>query len=97
MFYSNNSAYLELNVASIDNLYLSNTLISLFRFKQNITQLDHSYNKRYKDNGYIPVQHFKKQIGLKCCISVAIQICRLYKINIFDFFNFYMFVIFRKK
>jgi hypothetical protein len=60
MFYSNNLVYLELNVSSIDNLYLSNTLISLFRFKQNITQLDHSYNTRYKDNVSISVQNFKK-------------------------------------
>lgn len=97
MFYSNNLAYLELNVASIDNLCVSNTLISLFRFKQNITQVDHSYNERYKDNVNIPVHHFKNQIGLKCCISVAIQICRLCKINIYDFFNLYMFKLFIKK
>jgi len=73
MFYSNNLEYLELNVTSIDNLYRSNNLISLFRFKQNITQLDYSYNTRYKDNVNILVQHFKKQIGLKCCILVLFK------------------------
>jgi len=30
-------------------------------------------------------------------ISVAIQICRLCKINIYDFFNLYMFKLFIKK
>lgn len=99
MFYSNNLAHLELNVASIDNLYVSNTLISLFRFKQNITLVDHSYIRVIKIMLiYLHVHHFKKQIDLKCCITVAIQICRLCKINIYDFFNLYnMFKLFIKK
>jgi len=51
--------------------------------------VDHSYNIRYKDNVNIPVHHFKKQIGPKCCVSVAIRICRLCMTNIYDFFNLY--------
>jgi len=50
---------------------------------------------RYKENINICVQHFKKQIKIKCCASVAIQICRLLKINIHDFSN--MFKLFLRK
>lgn len=46
------------------------------------------YNSiRYKENINIYVQHFKKQIRIKCYTSVAIKICRLLKINIHDFSN----------
>jgi len=45
----------------------------------------------------ISVQHFKKKVGIKYCIAVAVKICRLLIINIHDFSNLIMFKLFLRK
>ena len=82
MYYSNDFAYLELNVSYFQNLRYRNILFSLYRFKHNLARVNHSYNTRYKDNINICVPISKKQLGLKSSISTASLICIQLNINI---------------
>lgn len=98
MYYCNHFPYLELNVSPIYKAYYINTLRSLFKYRyNNIPKLTFLHNTWYKININIPVMQYKKQIGIKFCIYVAIKICRLLKINIQDFTNLNMFKYFIKK
>jgi len=74
MYYSNDSAYLELNVSCIQNLYFRNILLSSYRFRHNLAKVNHEYNNRYKENINICVPFFKKQLGLKSSVSTANQL-----------------------
>lgn len=96
MYYSNESAYSELNVSCIQNLYYRNILLSLYRFKHNLAQVNHSHNTRYKENINMCVPTSKKQLSLKSSVSTATQICRQLNINIFNFKNVGTFKFFLK-
>lgn len=95
-YYCNNSAYLELNVPCIYQLYCRHILLSFYKFKLNLAKVNHSYNTRYKENINIYVPTFKKQIGLKSSISAASQLCRQLSINIYNFKNVSIFKSFLK-
>ena len=96
VYYSNDSAYLELNVSCLQNLYYKNILLSLYRFKHNLARVNHSYNTRYKENINICVPISKKQLGLKSSISTASLICRQLNINVYNYKNICIFKSFLK-
>jgi hypothetical protein len=87
--YTNNEyVYRELNIYNINALYFKNILVALYKYRHDaISTVSHEYCTRYKKVINIKIPKFHKHFGAKNSIPVAIQLCRILKINIFDFHN----------
>lgn len=83
-YYSTKLLYDEFNVQHFNSLFKSNVLLLLYKHKDLLTMVSHSYNTRYKANINI-VSNSYTTFGSQCTLIVGTNLCIHFNINLFNF------------
>lgn len=71
------------------NVYIRRNYYCLFIYLKILLlgNVNHIYNTRYKTNIYLNVPVYHKNVGMRSSVSIAIKLCRVLKINMYNFKN----------